>query len=94
VGRVSGEKHPAKPHGLCDKASHSGDTFLRDRSYVWLPSIVAFQASEKLIPDSIVRPFRNIFIRRALQIESRDGIGTHAKQREAALVQAIDKFRR
>ena len=94
MGRIAGKKHAPVTHGFCNKAAHSGDALLRNRSHVGLPSIITLQASVKFIPDSIVGPLRNVFIRRALQIQSRDSVGAHAEQRETPLVQAVDEFRR
>ena len=46
----------------------------------------------KLAPNLIVGPVLDPLVRRALEVQSRDGRGSHAHEREAALVTRVHQF--
>src|SRR6266542_5071733 len=91
VRRVSCQVQAAVLHWLDNKAAHSRDPLLQDRSFDEFPSLTR-QANLQLLPDSFIRPVRDIFIRRALQIQSCDLRRTHAVQSKPAMVVAVDQF--
>src|SRR6266542_773427 len=89
--RFSVQVQAAVLHWLDNKAAHSRDPLLQDRSFDEFPSLTR-QANLQLLPDSFIRPVRDIFIRRALQIQSCDLRRTHAVQSKPAMVVAVDQF--
>jgi len=92
VGGVAGEVESAELHGFDDEAAHAGDTFLDDGTFGEFPAIVSGEALLQFVPDAVVGPEREIFVRRALQIEAADFRRTHGEKSEAAVVVCVDEF--
>jgi len=92
VGGVTGEVEAAELHGFDDEAAHAGDAFLDDGTFGELPAVVSSETLLQLVPDAVVGPEREIFIRRALQIEAADFRRTHGEKSEATVVVCVDEF--
>src|SRR5262245_10046284 len=90
VGGIAGEKKPAVLHGLDDEAAHGGDALLQHRAFGEFAR--AAEAGMQFLPDARVRPVLDVVVRRALQIEPRQGRRAHGVKREAALVIGIDQL--
>ena len=53
---------------------------------------IAAQAQPQLVPDARIRPFVQVLVRRALDVEAAQARRAHAEQREAPLGMAIDQL--
>ena len=90
VSGIARQKKPAELHGLNHKAPHPGDAFLQDRAFGRPPAVARGLPCAKFFPDPGIRPSRDVFIRRALQIQPGDLGRPHAEQREASFVIRVD----
>src|SRR5215813_6554085 len=90
VGGIAGEKEPAILHGLDDEAAHGGDALLQHRAFGEFAR--AADAGMQFLPDARVRPVFDVVVGGALQVEPRQGRGTHGVKRKAALVIGIDQL--
>ena len=86
---VPRQEQPAALHRLDDEAAHRRDAALQDRAFRQRESI-ARRAHLQLRPDPIVRPRRDVLVRRALQIQPAQRRRAHRQQRESALMADID----
>ena len=61
---------------------------------VKLPAVVGGEAPMQFLPDSLVGPFGDVLVRRALQIEPVICGERMLSKREAAIVMGVDEFLR
>ena len=94
VRGIAGQEQALVPHGLRDEDPHGGDAFLDYPTFVRRPAIVGSQPRAELTPDPLVRPVVERLARRALQVEARHPVRSHAEEREPCVVQAVHGFAR
>ncbi len=92
MGGVSCQKQTTVLHRLDHVAPHARDAFLQDPAFVQVPILAAGQARLQLLPNSIVGPLLEVFVRSTLQVQARDLRRTHAVQSEASVVIGVDQF--
>src|SRR5258706_3282610 len=91
--RVSGKKQPAVLHWFDNIAAHAGDAFLQNRPLREFPAF-GTQPRLEFLPDTLIAPGIDVFVRIALQIEATDLRRPHAVQGESAIMVCVDQFLR
>jgi len=92
VRGVARQIQPSELHRLNHQAAHPRNTLLKNRPFVRPPSVIRREPRAEFFPDPRIRPLRDIFLRRALQIEPRDLGRPHAEQREPPFVIRVNQF--
>ncbi|KGD49403.1 4-hydroxybenzoate 3-monooxygenase domain protein [Burkholderia pseudomallei] len=92
VRGVAREEQPAVLHRLRHEAAHRRHALLRDAAWGRRPAAVVFEARAQFLPDARIRPFGQVLVGPALQVQSGDGRRAHREQREAARVMRIDEL--
>src|SRR6202034_2304149 len=91
--RVSCEKEFSVLHRFDHKAAHSRNSLLQDRPLGELPfSVGRSQSDVELLPDALVGPVLDVFVGRALDVETTDFRRAHAQQGESTLVIGVDQL--
>src|SRR5215472_3971203 len=92
---VAREEKPAVLHRLHYEAAHSSNALLQHGTFGQCPfAIGCREARVQFVPDAVVRPFVDIFIGLALNVEPADLRRTHAEQSKTALVIGVDQLLR
>lgn len=78
-------------HGGVDEAAERQDHLLDYRAFLELEAVAVDPAAE-LGPDPVVIPFRNVFLRIALEVHPLDGLGALADEGETVVRVGVDQL--
>src|ERR1035437_8438343 len=88
---VADQEQLAETHRVAHQAAHRGDALVEDLPVLECPARGA-KPYIQLLPDAIIRPVRDVFVRGDLQVEAADGLRAHAVHGKAPLVERVDEL--
>src|SRR6187399_3334754 len=92
VSRVAGEKQPSVAQRLRDETAQRRDALFDRRTGAELRRRLYGQPCAQLVPEALVAPLAEVVVERTLHVAAAPGRGTHAAEREPALVARIDEL--